>query len=104
MGTEGDTFSVLPGTPGSIVAALLVHRRRSRIPCLRRAVCRVPRRLARRCLQVTDLEALCTLDAGRFRLPLAQAVARLLQGLPHGTVLIWLILSRIKCKVPRLVA
>jgi ribonuclease Z len=33
-------------------------------------------------------EALCTLDAGRFRLPLIDAVRRLMEGVPEGPVLI----------------
>lgn len=123
MGTEGDTFSVLPGTPGSIVAALLAKDKRillvgdvgSGKSTLAAGLANSLREAGRHCWcigadpgspafgvpgavclaawrgdawQVTDLEALCTLDAGRFRLPLVQAVARLLQGLPHGTVLV----------------
>jgi ribonuclease BN (tRNA processing enzyme)/polynucleotide 5'-kinase involved in rRNA processing len=38
--------------------------------------------------KVTDLEALCTLDAGRFRLPLVSRVRALAQRLPPGTVLL----------------
>lgn len=38
--------------------------------------------------QVTDIAALCTLDAGRFRLPLVSAVRMLAQQLPAGMVLI----------------
>ena len=38
--------------------------------------------------QVFDHVALCTLDAGRFRLPLVSAVRRLAQQLPNGTTLI----------------
>jgi ribonuclease BN (tRNA processing enzyme) len=34
------------------------------------------------------LEALCTLDAGRFRLPLVSAVRRLVQSVPGGVVLV----------------
>ena len=38
--------------------------------------------------QGLDLEAVCSLDAGRFRLPLLTAVRRLLQRVPVGTLLI----------------
>ena len=38
--------------------------------------------------QVTDIAALCTLDAGRFRLPLVSAVRSLAQQLPAGSALI----------------
>jgi len=38
--------------------------------------------------QVTDIAALCTLDAGRFRLPLVSAVRSLAQQLPDGIALI----------------
>jgi ribonuclease BN (tRNA processing enzyme)/energy-coupling factor transporter ATP-binding protein EcfA2 len=38
--------------------------------------------------QVTAASALCTLDAGRFRLPLTTAVHQLLQQPPEGTLLI----------------
>lgn len=38
--------------------------------------------------QVTHIAALCTLDAGRFRLPLVSAVRALAQQLPAGTTLI----------------
>ncbi|MGB5457721.1 MAG: Clp1/GlmU family protein [Gammaproteobacteria bacterium] len=38
--------------------------------------------------QVTDYAALCTLDAGRFRLPLVSAVRQLSQRLPPGLSLI----------------
>ncbi|HEX5512884.1 MAG TPA: MBL fold metallo-hydrolase [Gammaproteobacteria bacterium] len=38
--------------------------------------------------QALDLEAVCSLDAGRFRLPLLTAVRRLLQRAPVGTLLI----------------
>ena len=31
MGAEGDTFSVLPGTPGSVVAALQINIRKERL-------------------------------------------------------------------------
>jgi ribonuclease Z len=37
---------------------------------------------------LSGLEALCTLDAGRFRLPLVSAVTRLAGSLPPGTVLV----------------
>ncbi len=37
---------------------------------------------------LAGIEALCTLDAGRFRLPLVSAVARLAQQLPSGVVLV----------------
>ncbi|MCK5481631.1 MAG: MBL fold metallo-hydrolase, partial [Gammaproteobacteria bacterium] len=37
---------------------------------------------------LTGLEALCTLDAGRFRLPLVAAVRRLAQSVPDGVVLV----------------
>jgi ribonuclease Z len=37
---------------------------------------------------LTRLEALCTLDAGRFRLPLVAAVRRLAQSVPGGVVLV----------------
>ncbi|MEN8106887.1 MAG: MBL fold metallo-hydrolase [Pseudomonadota bacterium] len=37
---------------------------------------------------LTDLEALCTLDAGRFRLPLVSTVRRLAQSVPGGVVLV----------------
>jgi len=37
---------------------------------------------------LTGLEALCTLDAGRFRLPLVTAVRRLAQSVPGGVVLV----------------
>ncbi len=38
--------------------------------------------------QVLKFEALCTLDAGRFRLPLLTAVNRLIQNAPSGLILI----------------
>jgi len=38
--------------------------------------------------QVLAFEALCTLDAGRFRLPLLSAVKRLMQQAPQGVLLI----------------
>ncbi|MFA6162170.1 MAG: Clp1/GlmU family protein [Methylobacter sp.] len=38
--------------------------------------------------QVLEFEALCTLDAGRFRLPLLSAVNRLIQKAPLGLMLI----------------
>ena len=38
--------------------------------------------------QVADMAALCTLDAGRFRLPLVSAARLLAQQLPAGTALI----------------
>lgn len=38
--------------------------------------------------QVSAFEALCTLDAGRFRLPLLSAVSRLMQKAPLGLMLI----------------
>jgi len=38
--------------------------------------------------QVTNIAALCTLDAGRFRLPLVSAARMLAQQLPAGMVLI----------------
>lgn len=38
--------------------------------------------------ELTDIEALCSLDAARYRLPLVQALARLMARLPRGTVLI----------------
>ena len=38
--------------------------------------------------QTLDLEALCSLDAGRFRLPLVQALGRLLARAPEGGLLI----------------
>jgi ribonuclease Z len=38
--------------------------------------------------QVLAFEALCTLDAGRFRLPLLAAVHRLIQKAPQGLILI----------------
>ena len=38
--------------------------------------------------QVSDYAALCTLDAGRFRLPLVTAVRSLVQHVPDGMVLI----------------
>lgn len=38
--------------------------------------------------QLTSIAALCTLDAGRFRLPLVSAAGRLAQQLTSGTVLI----------------
>lgn len=38
--------------------------------------------------QVIDYAALCTLDAGRFRLPLVSAVRMLAQQLPHDMVLV----------------
>ncbi|HHO68641.1 MAG TPA: hypothetical protein ENK12_06390, partial [Gammaproteobacteria bacterium] len=38
--------------------------------------------------QVVALEALCSLDAGRFRLPLVDAVRRLLPPSVNGTLLI----------------
>jgi len=38
--------------------------------------------------QVSAFEALCTLDAGRFRLPLLSAVSRLMQKAPLGLILI----------------
>ena len=38
--------------------------------------------------ELMGVEALCTLDAGRFRLPLVSAVARLAQDLPPGVVLV----------------
>ena len=38
--------------------------------------------------QVLAFEALCTLDAGRFRLPLLTAVTRLIQKTPVGLLLI----------------
>ncbi|NOR43575.1 MAG: hypothetical protein GQ572_09580 [Gammaproteobacteria bacterium] len=38
--------------------------------------------------QVVDYAGLCTLDAGRFRLPLVSAVRSLVQQLPEGMVLI----------------
>ena len=38
--------------------------------------------------QVTAASALCTLDAGRFRLPLVTAVHQLMQQPPQGTLLI----------------
>ncbi len=38
--------------------------------------------------QVLEFEALCTLDAGRFRLPLLSAVNRLIQKTPLGLMLI----------------
>lgn len=38
--------------------------------------------------QVSAFEALCTLDAGRFRLPLLSAVSRLMQKAPRGLMLI----------------
>lgn len=38
--------------------------------------------------QTVDLEAVCSLDAGRFRLPLVQALSRLVARLPRGTVLV----------------
>lgn len=38
--------------------------------------------------QVLEFEALCTLDAGRFRLPLLSAVNRLIQKTPQGLLLI----------------
>ncbi len=38
--------------------------------------------------QVLEFEALCTLDAGRFRLPLSIAVSRLIQKAPPGLMLI----------------
>ena len=34
------------------------------------------------------LEALCTLDAGRFRLPLVEALRRLAQGIDDGVLLV----------------
>jgi len=37
---------------------------------------------------VLEFEALCTLDAGRFRLPLLSAVNRLIQKAPLGLMLI----------------
>jgi len=37
---------------------------------------------------IEDTEALCTLDAGRFRLPLTVAVARILKNAPPGPTLI----------------
>jgi ribonuclease BN (tRNA processing enzyme)/energy-coupling factor transporter ATP-binding protein EcfA2 len=37
---------------------------------------------------LVGLEALCTLDAGRFRLPLVQAVRRLARQLPPGVILV----------------
>jgi len=123
MRTEGDTFSVLPGTPGSIVAALLATDKRillvgdvgSGKSTLAAGLANSLREAGRHCWcigadpgspafgvpgavclagwrggawQVTAVEALCSLDAGRFRLPLVQAVTRLLQGLPGGAVLI----------------
>jgi ribonuclease BN (tRNA processing enzyme) len=38
--------------------------------------------------RLTGLEALCTLNAGRFRLPLVSAVARLAQRVTHGLLLV----------------
>jgi ribonuclease Z len=38
--------------------------------------------------QVVDLEAVCSLDAARFRLPLLMAVRRLLRRVPDGVLLI----------------
>lgn len=38
--------------------------------------------------QTTDLMALCTLDAGRFRLPLVSAVTRLSQRISNGLLLV----------------
>jgi len=38
--------------------------------------------------QMIGYEALCTLDAGRFRLPLSAAVRRLTATAPTGTLLI----------------
>ncbi|MGZ5014136.1 MAG: Clp1/GlmU family protein, partial [Methylobacter sp.] len=38
--------------------------------------------------QVLAFEALCTLDAGRFRLPLLSAINRLMQKAPQGLMLI----------------
>lgn len=38
--------------------------------------------------ELLDIEALCTLDAGRFRLPLVAAVNRLADRLPPGAVLV----------------
>lgn len=37
---------------------------------------------------LSGVEALCTLDAGRFRLPLVSAVARVARSLPPGVVLV----------------
>lgn len=38
--------------------------------------------------QLEDLEPLCTLDAARYRLPLVQAVSRLLRRAPRGPILV----------------
>jgi ribonuclease Z len=38
--------------------------------------------------QIRAMEALCTLDAGRFRLPLTMAVGRLLHKVPQGVLLL----------------